>query len=129
MKLMIGQRRLCFATGVSVLVTATFAFMFLIMIMCGTELSVEDTWPFFPLCRTKNILESCMVELSSTSAGLFSVMDRRKCTLVSLMSFVMMSAVTIYQLLLSFRIKECHKKRRIRRCRVSSCLWTRRKVF
>ena len=70
-----------------------------------------------------------MVDLNSSSQGLFSIMDWSKCTLASLISFGMMFALTIYLVLLSFRFRGCHKKRGERRCRVSSPVWTRRKVF
>ena len=74
------------------------------------------------------VLLMCMVDLNSTSAALFSVIHKPKGTLASLTSFGMMSGLTIYLVLLLFRLGY-YKKRRIRRCRLSSCLWTRRKVF
>lgn len=127
-----GQRRLWFAISVSFLVTATFVLMLLIIIMCGTELSAQESWLFFSPSTTKNILQSkllrCSVDLSSTSAGLFFITDRPKCILVSLVSFGMF-ALKSYLVLLPFRFRGYHKKRGVRRCRVSSCLWTRRKNF
>ena len=69
------------------------------------------------------------VDLSLTSGGLFFIMHKPKCILVSLISFGMMFALTVYLVLLSLRFKGYHKKRGVRRFRVSSCLWTRRKVF
>ena len=74
------------------------------------------------------VLLMCMVDLNSTSAALFSVIHKSKGTLASLTSFGMMSGLTTYLVLLLFRLGY-YKKRRIRRCRVSSCIWTRRKVF
>ena len=64
-----------------------------------------------------------MVAQFSTFADLFSVMHKLKYTLVSLISFGMMFSFTISLVLLSLRQKS------VRRCRVSSCLWTRRKVY
>ena len=123
LKLVNGNRCLYFVTCVSLVAIATL----LIMIMCGTELSAEDTLPFFSLYSIKTILKRqvmrCMVDLSLTSAGLFSVMHRSKCLLSPLLSFGMMFAFIIYMVLISLR------KSGVRRCRVSSCLWTRRKVF
>ena len=75
------------------------------------------------------VLLMCMVDLNSTSAALFSVIHKPKCTLASLTSFGMMFGLNIYLVLLLFRFRGYYKKRRVRRCRVSSCLWTRRKVF
>ena len=127
LKLVNGNRCLYFVTCVSLVAIATFVLMLLIMIMCGTELSAEDTLPFFSLYSIKTILKRkvmrCMVDLSLTSAGLFSVMHRSKCLLSPLLSFGMMFAFIIYMVIISFR------KNGVRRCRVSSCLWTRRKVF
>ena len=128
LKLVIGNRGLYSVTCVSLVAIATFVLMFLIMIMCGTELySAEDTLPFFSLYSIKTILKRkvmrCMVDLSLTSAGLFFVMHRSKCLLSPLLSFGMMFAFIIYMVIISFR------KNGVRRCRVSSCLWTRRKVF
>ena len=127
LKLVNGNRGLYFATCVGLLAIATFVLMFLIMIMCGTELSVEDTLPSLSLYPIKTILKRkvmrCMGDLSPTSAGLFSVMHRSKCLLTPLISFGMMFAFIIYMVLISLR------RSGVRRCRVSSCLWTRRKVF
>jgi len=103
MRPMKGKRCLWFATGVSVLVKATFVLMLLIMITSGTQLSAQDTWPFLPPSPT--IMESkllrCYIDLSSTSGGLFFIMDKSKCRLVSLISFGMMFTLTVYMLLLS----------------------------
>ena len=81
----------------------------------------------------KNIPESKllrgMVDLSSTSAGFYSIMQRPKFSLASLISFVLMFGLTIYLVLLSFTFTGCYKKRGIRYCNASSCLWTKRKVF
>ena len=122
-----------FATSVSFLVTATFVLMLLIMITYRTQLSTPDRWPFLSSSPTKNIVESkllkCSIDLSSTSGGLFSIMHKPKCILVSLISFGMMFVLTVYLVLLSLRSMGYHKKRGVRRCRVSSCLWTRRKIF
>ena len=133
MRLMRGKRRLWFARSVSFLVTATFVLMLLIMITYKTQLSAQDRWPFLSPSPTKNIVESkllrCSIDLSSTSGGLFSIMHKPKCILVSLISFGMMFALTVYLVLLSVRFMGYHKKRGVRRCRVSSCLWTKRKVY
>ena len=127
LKLVNGNRGLYFVTCGSLIAIATFVWMLLIMIMCGTELSAEDTSPFFSLYSIKTMLKRkimrCMVDLSLTSAGLFSVMHRLKCLYAPLLSFGMMFAFIIYIVLISLR------KSGVRRCRVSSCLWTRRKVF
>ena len=133
LKLIIVQRGLWFTTGVGFLVTVVFALMFLIKIMCMTELSAKDTWPFMLLFPITNILESellrFVVKLSSTSVGMFSLMHKPKYTLASLISLVIMLIFTFYLVLLSFRFRECHQERGVRRSRVSSCLWTRRKVY
>ena len=127
LKLVNGNRGLYFATCVSLLAIAAFVLMFLIMIMCGIELSAEDTLPFLSPSPIKAILKSkvirCMVVYSTTSAGLVSVIHRSKYLLAPLISFGMMFAFIIYMLLIFFR------KSGVRRCRVSSCLWTRRKVL
>ena len=124
MGLVNGQRRLWFATSESLLVTATFVFMLLILIMYGTELSGQDTWLFLSPTPTKNILErkllGCSVDICSTSSDLFCIMHRPKCILVSLISFGIMFALTVYLVLLSLRYTRYHKKRGVRRCKVSS---------
>ena len=127
LKLVNGNRGFNFATCVSLLAIASLVMMFLIMIMYGIELSAEDMLPFLSHYPIKTILKSkvmrCLVNLSSTSAGLFSVIHRSKSLLAPLISFGMMFAFIIYMLLIFFR------KSGVRRCRVSSCLWTRRKVL
>ena len=133
MRLMKGKRRLWFATSVSFLVTATFVLMLLIMITYKTQLSAQDRWPFLSPSPTKNIVESkllrCSIDLSSTSGGLFSIMHKPKCILVSLISFGMMFALMSYLVLLCFKLNESNRQRAVRHRRVSSCLWTRRKVY
>ena len=52
-----------------------------------------------------------------------------KGTLASLTGFGMIFALTTYLLMLFKIFREVHRKRGVQRCRVSSCLWTRRKVF
>ena len=126
LKLLNGNRGLYFATCVGLRAIATYVLMLLIMVMCGTELSAEDTLPSLSLYPIKTILKRkvmrCMVDLSPTAAGLFSIMHRSKCLLTPLISFGIMSFI-IYMVLISLR------RSGVRRCRVSSCLWTRRKVF
>ena len=133
LKQMNGQRRSWFATSGSFQVIATFFLMLLIMIMCGTQLFAQDTWHFLSPSPSKIILESkllrCFADLSSTLAGLFFVMHRPKCILVSLISFGMMFALMSYLVLLSFKLNESNRQRAVRYRRVSSCLWTRRKVY
>ena len=127
LKLVYGHRSLWCSTGVSFVVTSILLLMLLIMTICGTILSTENMWDIFSLYQPKSILESkqwrYMGTQFSTLADLFSVMHRLKYTLASLISFGMMSSFTIYLVLLSL------KKKSIRRRRVSSCLWTRRKVY
>ena len=127
LKLMYGQRCLWCLTGVSFVVTGTLFLMLLITMMCEIKLFAENMLPFLSLSPTKSILESkqlrYMVAEFSTLDNLFSVMHRLKYTLASLISFGMMFIFTICLVLLSLR------KKGVRRCRVSSCLWTRRKVY
>ena len=52
-----------------------------------------------------------------------------KGTLASLTGFGMIFALTTYLLMIFKTFREDHRKRGVQRCRVSSCLWTRRKVF
>ena len=124
---MYGQRCLWCLTGVSFVVTGTLFLMLLITMMCEIKLFAENMLPFLSLSPTKSILESkqlrYMVAEFSTLDNLFSVMHRLKYTLASLISFGMMFIFTICLVLLSLR------KKGVRRCRVSSCLWTRRKVY
>ena len=126
-KLVYGHQRLWGSSGVSFVATGILLLMLLIMIMCGTISSAENMWAFFSLSPIKIILESkqsrYMVAQFSTLTDLFSVMHMLKYTLASLISFGMMFSFTIYLVLLSLR------KKSVRRCRVSSCLWTRRKVY
>ena len=127
LKLVYGYRSLWCSTGVSFVATGILLLMLLIMIMCGTILCAENMCAFLSLSPTKSILVSkqwsYMVAQFSTFADLFFVMHKLKYTLVSLISFGMMFSFTIYLVLLSLR------KKSVRRCRVSSCLWTRRKVY
>ena len=126
LKLMNGQRRLWFAKGVSFVIIATLFLMLLKVIMCGTELFAKDS-TFLSLSPMNNFLESKLFRymdgLTSTRVDLFSIMYRLKYTLASLISFVLMFALTIYLVLQSLR------KKGVRRSRVNSCLWTRRRVF
>ena len=129
-KLVYRQRCLWCSTGVSAVsfvVTGTLLLTLLIMMICGNKLSAEDMSPSLSFSPTKSILESklrrYMVAQFSCLADLFFVMHRLRYTLASLISFGMMFSSTVYLLLLSFR------KKGVRRCRVSSCLWTKRKVY
>ena len=126
-KLMYEQRCFRCSTGVSFVVTATLLLTLLIMMMCGTKLPAEDIWHSLSFYPTKNILGRKLwryvAAQFSSLADLFSVIHRLKHKLASLISFVMMFSFTIYLLLLSLR------KKGVRRCRVSSCLWTKRKVY
>ena len=129
-KLVYGHRCLWCSTGVSAVsfvVTGTLLLMLLITMMSGTKLSAEEMRISSSLTPTKSILESklqrYMVAQFSCLADLCFVMHRLRYTLASLISFGMMFSSTVYLLLLSLR------KKRVRRCRVSSCLWTRRKVY
>ena len=131
---MTGQRRLWSVTGASFVVTATFIILMLLtMTMSGTEFCVEGTWPYMSLSLTLCILQRkllrFMVDCISISDGFFFSMHRSRCTLASLISFGLMFVLSSYLLLLSLRFKGCHRKSGVQRCRVSSCLWTRRKVF
>ena len=131
---MIGQRRLWSATGASFVVTATFiVLMLLTVIMFGTEFCAEGTRPYISLSSTLCILQRkslrFMVDCISTSDGFFFFMHRSRCSLASLISFGMMFVLCSYLVLLSLRFRGCHRKSGVQRCRVSSCLWTRRKVF
>ena len=100
LKLVKGNQGLYFAKVVNLLAIATFVLMFLILIMCGTELSAEYALPVLSLYPIKTILKSkvmmCMVYLNSTSGGLFPVMHRSKCALAPLISFGVMFAFIIY---------------------------------
>ena len=127
LKLVYGQRSLWCSIGFSFEVAGILLLMLSIMTMCGAILSAENMRPFLSLSPSKIILESeqwrYMVAQFSTLDDLFSVMHRLKYTLASLISFGMMFSFTIYLALLYLR------KKGVRRCRVSSCVWTRRKVY
>ena len=127
LKLVYGHRSLWCLTDVSFVATGILLLMLLIMMMCGTKLSPENMLRFLSFHSTKCILECIqwryMNAQFSTFADLFSVMHGLKNTLASLISFGMMFSFTIYMILLSLR------KKGVRRCRVTSCLWTRRKVY
>ena len=129
-KLVYWQRCLWCSIGVSAVsfvVTGTLLLMLLILMICGTKVSAEDMSPSLSFSPTKSILESTLrryiVAQFSCLADLFFVMHRLRYILASLISFGMMFSSTVYLLLLSLR------KKGVRRCRVSSCLWTRRKVY
>ena len=66
------------------------------------------------------IMEMYAAELSTESL---------KDTLASLTCFGMIFALTNYLVLLLLRFGGYQRKRGVQRCRVRSCLWTRRKVF
>ena len=127
LKLVYGQRSLWCSIGFSFVVAGILLLMLLIMTMSGTILSTEKICAFLSLSPTKSILVSnqwrYMVAQFSTFADLFSVIHKLKYTLVSLISFGMMFSFTISLVLLSLRQKS------VRRCRISSCIWTRRKVY
>ena len=123
LKLVYGQRSLWCSIGFSFVVACILLLMLSIMTMCGAILSAENMRPFLSLFILESEQWRYMVAQFSTLDDLFSVMHRLKYTLASLISFGMMFSFTIYLTLLYLR------KKGVRRCRVSSCLWTRRKVY
>ena len=134
MKLMIGQGRLYSATGASFVVTATIiVLMLLTMSMFGTEFCVEGTRPYMSFSPTLCILQTkslrFILDCTSTLDGFFFFMYRSRCLLASLISFGMMFVVSSHLVLRSLRFRGWYRKSGVQRCRVSSCLWTRRKVF
>ena len=135
MKLMIGQRRLCSATGASLVVTATFIVLILLtMSMFRTEFCAEGTRPYMSFFPTLCILQTkslrLMLDCTSTLDGFFLFMyNRSRCLLASVISFGIMFVVSSHLVLRSLRFRGWYRKSGVQRCRVSSCLWTRRKVF
>ena len=134
MKLMIYQRRLWSATSASFVVTATFiVLMLLTTSMFGTEFCAEGTRPYMSFSPTLCILQTkslrFMFDCTSTLDGFFFFMYRSRCLLASLISFGLMFVVSSHLVLRSFRFRGWYRKSGVQRCRVSSCLWTRRKVF
>ena len=126
-------RRLWFATGLDYVETARFVLMLLIMTMCVIQLSAKVMCLFLPLSPAIKIskikLAKSTVELILASVGLLYIIHIQKCKLASLISLGTMFTFTSYLVLLCLRFWEYHKKTGIRRCNVSSCVWTRRKVL
>ena len=112
--------------------------LFLVMAMYATKLYTESlkglpsltgfgmmlalgTWryckPFLCLWRYKFVRGLLYSKLEFNS------------TLAHLISFGMMFALMSYLVLLSFKLNKSNRQRAVRHRRVSSCLWTRRKVY
>ena len=132
--LMNGPRRIYSAQGLSfILPAAVIVLMLMITTACEIKISAEMKLPFRSLFPIVNTLQSgyfwCMLHLISTWGGLFYTMIGTKCTLASLISFVMMFALTSYLIFLCLKFKGYNRKTVGRYRRVSSGLWTRRRVY
>ena len=132
--MIIGRQHLWSALDVGFVVTAAFiVFLLMITTVLTTELATGGMWPLKSFLQKifgqESELFGYMVDFISTWGGLFYALLAPKCTLPSLLSFGIMFTLTSNLVLLSLRFGGCKRKKVVRRCRVRSCLWTRRKVF
>ena len=125
-----GRGRLYRALNVNYVILVIFIAFLLIRNMENIEFSAGMMSDFGLLLSIVYDLESklfwFMLNIFLSCDGLFYAMLGPKYTLASLFSFGMMFTLTSYLVLLTLRL---NRKRVVRRCRVSSCIWTRRKVF
>ena len=142
MKLLLGSRysnltnrRRCLWSVLfsSSLVTAALILMLMITTDLKKKFSAERTWLFGSFFPTIHPLDCeplwCVLDFISTFGDLRYSMLGSNCTLVSLISFGMMFTLTSYLVLLSLKLKRFNRQRFARYHRVSSSLWTRRKVY
>ena len=132
--LMNGRESLRSAQGVSFVTAAGYIFwMLLITTVEKITFSSGRTWTFGLLSRLIYDLECESVRfmngLLSIWGDLIYSISETKCILASPISFGVMLSLTSFLLLKFLRFRGSIKKKVLRRCRVSSCLWTRRKVL
>ena len=129
-----GRRRLWSGKGLAIFVIGTFIVLnALITTVYKRKNSEKRIWLFgtlFPLLQVLHC-ESlrCILNSIATCGGLFYSVLGSNCTFASLISFGIMFAFTSYLVLCSLKFKGLKKQRTERYRRVSSCLWTRRKVY
>ena len=118
------------AQGVTFVAAAGFIFGMLITAVENITFSSGRMWTFVLLSSLIYVLECesvrFVIGLFSTWGDLISsIFD----ILVSLISCGVMLSLTSFLLLKILRFRGSIKKKAERRCRVRSCLWTRRKVL
>ena len=118
------------AQNVTFVAAAAFIFWMLITAVENITFSSETTWTFVLLSFLIYVLEyesvRFVIGLFSTWGVLISsIFD----ILVSLISCGVMLSLTSFVLHKLWRFRGFMKKKAERRCRVRSCLWTRRKVL
>ena len=132
-KLRSRPRRLLSALGLSLVVTATLILIWMITTKYKKTFSANRTRLFeslFPRVYSLELdsLRSKLNFLSTCCGLLYSKLEFNS-TIAPLISFGGMFALMSYLVLLSFKLNESHRQRARRYRRVSSCLWTRRKVY
>ena len=143
MKLLLGRRclilmnwgrRLCPTFGKKCLIAIAFIILLLmitsltkITFSAGKTLFVGLLFPM--ICELESKSLWFMLDFIYSWGGLLYLILGSDCILAFLNSFEVMFTLTSYLLLLSLRFIGCNRKRVARRRRVTSSLWTRRKVF
>ena len=132
-KLPSRPRRLWSALGLSLILTTALILIWMRTIKYKKIFSADRTKLFESLLpRIYSLeLDSLRWNLSffSTCGGLLYSKLGFNSTLTSLISCGMACALMSYVILLIFKLNESNRKRAVRYRRVSSCLWTRRKVY
>ena len=127
------RRHLWSALELGSVIITTVIMMLMIATVYKQHISTESMWLYGSLFRTINVLDCkflwCILYFISAYGCLFYSMLGSNCILASLISFGIVFALTGYLLLLSLKFKGFNKPRATRYRRVSSCLWTRRKVY
>ena len=121
------RRHLWSALGLGSVVITTFILMLMIATVYKQHISTESMWLYSSFFPYESLL--WILFFISASCDLLYSMLGSNCTLISLISFGIMFALTSYLLLLSLKFKGFNRPRAARYRTVSSCLWTRRKVY
>ena len=132
--LMNWRRRLWPALGVRcVLAVAFIILMLMITTMAKFNFCTGRSWfvgLLFPMiCDQESKSLTFILDWIFTWEGLLYPMLGSDCIIAFMISFGVMFTLTSYLLLLSLRLIGSNRKRVVRRRRVRSSLWTRRKVF
>ena len=132
-KLPSRPRRLRSALGLSLVVTTALILIWMITTKYKKTFFADRTRLFeslFPRIYSLE-LDSLRWKLNffSTCGGLLYSKLGFNSTLASLISFGMAFALMSYLILLIFKLNDSNRQRAVRYRRVSSCLWTRRKVY
>ena len=126
-------RRLWTALSFCLVVTAALILILMITTEYTNNFSANRTRLFGSLFPKIYAIQFdslwCVLNVFSTCGGLFYSKLGFNSTLASVISSGIMFTLMSYLVLLCFKFNGCNRQRAVRYRRVSSCLWTRRKVY